>query len=189
MTDTPWLGDASSLVERLPVRGALPGRGAARRPSRAIDGSDLNTFSYVDRDAAVERAKSADVSLPFGGVPVGIKELDVRRPGGRRTEASLVFKDRIATSHLHDAGPRCSAAGGVQPGRPDHGVGVRRAQRLHHEAQRHHPQPVAARPHGRRLVGRVGGGGGRRPRDSIATGGDGGGSIRIPAAFNGLPRA
>ena len=44
---------------------------------------------------------------------------------------------------------------------------------------------MAARPHRRRLVGRLRGRGVGRPV-SLATGGDGGGSIRIPAGYTGL---
>jgi len=47
-------------------------------------------------DGARERARTADVSLPFGGVPMGVKELDTVA-GWPHTEASLVFKDRTAT--------------------------------------------------------------------------------------------
>ena len=54
--------------------------------------------------------------------------------------------------------------GGVTAGRADHRQRVRRPQRERHQDQRRHPQPVAARPHGGRLVGRLGGGGGRRAR-------------------------
>ena len=38
----------------------------------------------------------ADVSLPFGGVPIGVKELDVVE-GWPYAEASLVYADRKAT--------------------------------------------------------------------------------------------
>ena len=46
------------------------------------------------------------------------------------------------------------------------------------------PQPLAPRPHPRRLQRRRRGGGGRRP-GALAQGTDGAGSIRIPAAFCG----
>ncbi|MGH9185587.1 MAG: amidase family protein, partial [Acidimicrobiales bacterium] len=95
MTDTPWLGDACSLVDAF--------RAGERSPAEeldatlaAIDASELNAFCFLDPDRARERAAAADVSRPFGGVPVGIKELD-RVTGWPATEGSLVFKDRLAT--------------------------------------------------------------------------------------------
>ena len=64
---------------------------------------------FVDEERAREAAAAADVNLPFGGVPIGVKELDPVK-GWPLTEASLVFKDRIAdydgtmTARLRDAG-------------------------------------------------------------------------------------
>src|SRR5262249_43056402 len=94
MADTPWLGDTCSLVdafrsgERTPV-------GELEATFAAIDASGLNAFSSVDRGRALEAASRADVSLPFGGVPVGVKELD-QVAGWPDTSASLVFKDAVA---------------------------------------------------------------------------------------------
>ncbi|NCX60525.1 MAG: amidase, partial [Actinobacteria bacterium] len=96
MVDRPWQGDASSLVdafrrnERSPVE-------ELQATYAAIDASDLNAFCFLDRERALAAAKSADVSLPFGGVPLGVKELE-RYAGWPDTDASLVFKDRIATT-------------------------------------------------------------------------------------------
>ncbi|MFM8777085.1 MAG: amidase, partial [Actinomycetota bacterium] len=90
MADSPWRGDAVSLVEAF--------RNGERSPAEelkatfaAIDKSELNAFCFLDREAAVRDAKNADVSLPFGGVPIGIKELDLVA-GWPDTEASMVFK-------------------------------------------------------------------------------------------------
>ena len=33
----------------------------------------LNAFSYIAADEARDAAASADVNLPFGGVPLGVK--------------------------------------------------------------------------------------------------------------------
>ena len=95
MTDTPWQGDASSLVdafragERSPVE-------ETEATLAAIGNSKLNSFSFVDPERALEAAKSADVSLPFGGVPTGIKELEQVK-GWPDTGASLAFANRVAT--------------------------------------------------------------------------------------------
>ncbi|HJR26814.1 MAG TPA: amidase family protein, partial [Acidimicrobiales bacterium] len=95
MTDSPWLGDACSLVdafragERSPVEELQLVLGAVER-------STLDAVSFVDADGALAAAGAADVTRPFGGVPTGVKELD-NVAGWPATEASLVFKDRRAT--------------------------------------------------------------------------------------------
>src|SRR3954470_13597648 len=94
MSDTPWLGDTCSLVdafrsgERSPVE-------ELEATLAAIEVSELNAFAFLDAERALERARTADVSLPFGGVPMGVKELDTVA-GWPHTEASVVFKDRLA---------------------------------------------------------------------------------------------
>ena len=99
MTETPWLDDACSLVDAF--------RAGDRSPIdeleaclAAIEASELNAFAFLDVDRARELAASADPSAPFGGVPLAIKELDPVA-GWPATEASLVFKDEIATSMSH----------------------------------------------------------------------------------------
>src|ERR1700722_13283187 len=112
MTDTPWLGDACSLVdafrakERSPVEELEATLGAIAR-------SDLNAFSFLDPERAIERARTADVSAPFGGVPVGVKELEPV-VGWPATEASLVFRDRVATK-TSPVVQRLFDSGGVVP--------------------------------------------------------------------------
>ena len=83
--------------------------------------------------------------------------------GWPATEASLVFRDRVAdtTSTVVD---RLRRHGRRGPGRTHDGERVRRPERQRHEAQRRDAQPVATRPFDRRLVGRQLGGRGRRTR-------------------------
>src|SRR5207245_5765182 len=52
----------------------------------------INAFSFIDADTARATAARADVSLPFGGVAIGIKELD-HVAGWPFTYASLAFRD------------------------------------------------------------------------------------------------
>ena len=98
MTDTPWLGDACSLVEAF--------RSGERTPLDeldatldAIERSDLNAFSYLNPEEAGAVAAGADVDAPFGGVPMGVKELD-SVAGWPCTQASVPLKDCVAT---HDS--------------------------------------------------------------------------------------
>jgi len=94
MTDLPWAGDACSLVAAL--------RAKELSPTEALDGSlaairasSLNAVSFVDEKAAYRTAAASDVTLPFGGVPMGIKEL-VSVLGWPATEASLVLADQVS---------------------------------------------------------------------------------------------
>src|SRR3954452_22810596 len=83
----PWLGDSCSLVDAF-RRKELSPLEALDDCLAAIDASDLNAFSFVAPDEARAAAKDADVSLPFGGVPLGVKELTAVQ-GWPDTEACL----------------------------------------------------------------------------------------------------
>jgi aspartyl-tRNA(Asn)/glutamyl-tRNA(Gln) amidotransferase subunit A len=182
VTDGPWTGDACSLVdafragERSPVE-------ELEATLAAIGASDLNCVAHLDADGARAAAAAADVSLPFGGVPTLVKELEPVA-GWPWTEASLVFEDRVAsrTSHviqrLFDGGgvvpvgtSTASEFGGLN-------VSVTRINGVTHNPWRH----------GRTAGGSSGGSAAAVAGGlvSLATGGDGGGSIRIPAGYTGL---
>jgi Asp-tRNA(Asn)/Glu-tRNA(Gln) amidotransferase A subunit family amidase len=182
MTDTPWLGDACSLMDAYRAGDRSPAEELALVLG-AIERSTLNAVSFVDADQARASADSADVSKPFGGLPVGVKELD-NVAGWPSTEASLVFKDRLATYTDTKLTRLVDDGGAVLVGQTTAsefgGLNVS-TTRLH--GTTHNPWQ-----RGRTAGGSSGGSaaavaGGVLP---LATGGDGGGSIRIPAAFNGL---
>lgn len=181
MTDTTWQGDVCSLVDAF--------RSGERSPTEeldatlaAIDASDLNAFTHLDPERARAAARSADVSLPFGGVPVGFKAL-MPIEGWPDDSCSVALAGRVAThtathvTRLFDAGvvpvgmTNASEFGGLN-------ISVNKLYGVTHNPWRH----------GCTAGGSSGGSaaavaGGLVP---IASGGDGGGSIRIPAAFNGL---
>lgn len=181
MTDSPWLGDAVSLVDAF--------RSGDRSPVEeltasleAIERSELNCFSFVDPDRAMAAAEAADVSLPFGGVPFGIKELE-QVQGWPDTQASLLFADRMAT-HTSTGTGRAIAAGTVPVGlttASEFGglnVSVTKLNGVTHNPWRH------GRTCGGSSCGSasaVAGG-----LVSLASGGDGGGSLRIPGGYTGL---
>jgi len=108
MQHDTWKGDAVGLVEafRAGERSPLEELDAS---FAAIEASDLNAVCFTDPERAREAAAQADVSLPFGGVPIGVKELD-RVTGWPDTHASVPFADEIATvtdtkiARLVDAG-------------------------------------------------------------------------------------
>jgi len=177
----PWLEDACSLVDAFRA-GTLSPTEALDASLAAIARSDLNAFSHVDADAARAQAAAADVSLPFGGVPIGVKELE-QVAGWPFTEASLVFADRVATvdsTHV----TRLRAAGAVLAGQTTASEfgGVNCTSTKIHGVTRN-PWDTARTPGGSSGGSAAAVAGGLVP---IATGGDGGGSIRIPAGFTGL---
>jgi aspartyl-tRNA(Asn)/glutamyl-tRNA(Gln) amidotransferase subunit A len=182
MGDTPWLGDACSLVDAF--------RAGERTPTEelelvlaAIERSAINAVPFVDADGARGAAAAADVAKPFGGVPTGVKELD-NVEGWPATEASLVHRDRIAT-YTGTMVQRLRGDGGAVL------VGLTTASEyggLNVSTTRLHGTTHNPWQHGKTAGGSSGGSAaavaaGLLP---LATGGDGGGSIRIPAAFNGL---
>jgi aspartyl-tRNA(Asn)/glutamyl-tRNA(Gln) amidotransferase subunit A len=177
----PWMGDACSLVDAFRAKELSPLE-ALEACLAAIEGSGLNAVSHVDAEAARIAASTADVSLPFGGVPMGIKELE-RVAGWPYNEASLAFGDRLADGDSVVA-ERLRAAGAVLAAQTTAsefgGVNVTRTKR--HGATRN-PWDLEATPGGSSGGSSAAVAGGLVP---IASGGDGGGSIRIPASFTGL---
>jgi aspartyl-tRNA(Asn)/glutamyl-tRNA(Gln) amidotransferase subunit A len=181
VTGAPWLGDACSLVDAF-RDGDLSPTEALEGSLAAIEQSSLNAVCFVDEEQARKSAEAADVSLPFGGVPIGVKELDPVK-GWPQTEASLVFKDRIAdydgtmTARLRDAG---AVLVGQTTASEFGGVNVT-FTRLHGATS--NPYDTERTPGGSSGGSAASVSGGLFP---ICTGGDGGGSIRIPAGFTGL---
>ncbi len=182
VTDAPWTGDACSLVEAF--------RSGERSPLEeldatlaAIEASDLNCFSFVDPERARAEAATAEVSKPFGGVPVGLKELDGRE-GWPDTEGSLVFKDRIAT-RTHTSVERLAGRGGAVP------VGLTTASEfggLNVSVTKLNGVTHNPWRHGRTVGGSSGGSAAAVAGGliTLCTAADGGGSIRIPAGYTGL---
>jgi len=176
-----WQGDACSLVEAF--------RSGERSPVEeldatyaAIDTSDLNAFGHLDQDRAYAAARTANVNLPFGGVPIGVKELD-QVAGWPDTEACVALShivsdfSSVMVQRLEDAGV---VLVGQTTASEFGGVNVTRT--VMHGAT-HNPWE-----HGRTPGGSSGGSAAAVAGGIItmATAGDGGGSIRIPAGFTGL---
>jgi aspartyl-tRNA(Asn)/glutamyl-tRNA(Gln) amidotransferase subunit A len=180
-TPDTWQGDACSLVEAF--------RSGQRSPVEeldatyaAIEASDLNAFGHLDQDRAYAAARTADVNLPFGGVPIGVKELD-QVAGWPDTEACVALSHIVAdfssvmVQRLEDAGV---VLVGQTTASEFGGVNVTRT--VMHGAT-HNPWE-----HGRTPGGSSGGSAAAVAGGivTMATAGDGGGSIRIPAGFTGL---
>ena len=170
----------------LPGRRLPGGHDLADRGARGIAGGDrglrLNAVCFVDEERARAAAADADVSLPFGGVPIGVKELDPVE-GWPQTEASLVFKDRVS-DYDGTMTARLRAAGAVLVGQTtasEFGGINCTYTRLHGATS--NPYDLERTPGGSSGGSAASVAGGLLP---ICTGGDGGGSIRIPAGFTGL---
>ena len=181
MSDSPWLQDACSLIEEF-RRGRRDPVAELEASLAAIEESGLNAFSHVDAGAARKAAAAADLNQPLGGLTVAIKQLDPVA-GWPLTEASRVFADRVGTydstlvSRVREAGAvlvghtTASEFGGLNIGvTPLNGV-TRNPWGQDRTTGGSSAGSAAAVAGG--LV-------------TLATGGDGGGSIRIPAGFCGL---
>lgn len=181
MIEETWLGDACSLVDAFRA-GTISPSEAIEASLSAIETSELNAFCHVDTETARSAATAADVSLPFGGVPVGIKELETVA-GWPYTEASLVFKDRVA-DHDSTQVARMRAAGAVLVGQTTASEfgGINCTSTKLHGTTRNPWNPERT-PGGSSGGSAAAVSGGLVP---IASGGDGGGSIRIPAGFTGM---
>jgi len=181
MTNTPWLGDACSLVDAF--------RSGERTPVEeldatlaAIEASELNAFSHLDPEVARDAATRADVSTPFGGVPAGVKELD-SVAGWPYTQASVPLKDQVAT-HDSELVHRLRDAGAVLVGLTTSSeFGGVNLTRTNLNGVTRNPWGLEHTPGGSTGGGAAAVAGGLV---SVGTGGDGGGSLRIPAGFTGL---
>ncbi len=177
-----WQGDSCSLVdayrsgERSPVD-------EVQATLDAIGASNLNAFSHVHAEQALEAAARADVSKPFGGVPIGVKELD-QVAGWPDTHACAVFRDKVAGHTSTNVARARDLGGAVLVGQTTAsefgGVNVTRTVL---NGTTHNPWQHGTTPGGSSggSAAAVAGG-----LVTLATGGDGGGSIRIPAGFTGL---
>jgi len=181
MPDTPWSGDVVGLVEAF--------RAGARSPAEeleatltAVGTSDLNAVCHIDADAAMAMAGAADVSLPFGGVPLAVKEL-LATEGWPATQASLALRDRVF-DHDSVSVERLRAAGAVpavQTTSSEFGGTNQTTTKLHGATR--NPWNRDRTPGGSSGGSAAGVAGGLF---ALATASDGGGSIRIPAGFCGL---
>ena len=180
--DLPWQGDACSLVDAF-RRGERSPVDELTLTLGAIEASNLNAFSHVHAEQALAAAERADVSLPLGGVPIGVKELD-QVEGWPDTHACAVYRDSIASCTSTNAARARDRGGAVLMGQTTAsefgGVNVTRTVL---NGTTHNPWQPGRTPGGSSggSAAAVAGG-----LVTLATGGDGGGSIRIPAGFTGL---
>ena len=154
----------------------------------ALD-SQLNSYLTLTYDAAMKTAKSAEEAVvrgdklgPLHGLPISIKDTDITT-GVRTTLGSLVFKDRVPDEDSIVV-ERVQIAGAISLGKtnmPEFGL-VGTCENLLGDDGRN-PWNTDRTP-----GGSSGGAAAATAAAlcSMATGGDGGGSIRLPASFCGI---
>ena len=151
--------------------------------------SQLNSYLLLTRDEAMRTAKAAELAVvrgdelgPLHGLPISIKDSQMTK-GVRTTTGSLVFKDRFPK---RDAAvvERVKAAGAIILGKTnlsEFGLVGTCENRLGDHGR--NPWNTARTPGGSS-------GGAAAAMAAclcpLAMGGDGGGSIRIPASFCGI---
>ena len=149
----------------------------------------LNAFLTITGDAALNAAKAAEDSLsrgdelgPLHGIPMGVKDLDSTKDV-RTTSGSLIFKDTIPTKNQTNV-ERMLQAGAIMLGKtntPEFGFLGATENRLGDPCG--NPWNPGTTPGGSSGGSAAAVASGMVP---VGTGGDGGGSIRIPASFCGI---
>ena len=185
---TAWLQDASSLADAI-RRGDARAADALEASLDAIAQSKLNAVTHLDAEGARRTAEQIDRRVRAGedpgllaGVPILVKDLE-DAAGMPTTYGSLVFKDNVVD---HDCVhvERLRAAGAVVAGKsaaPEFGLVAYTATKLHGVTR--NPWQLDRTPSGSSGGSAAAVAGGLVP---IATATDGGGSIRLPAAYCGL---
>ena len=183
-----WLEDACSLADAVRNKEVLAAE-VLQASLDAVGRSQLNAVVHLDEDGARSAAADIDRRVAagddpglFAGVPMLVKDLeDVA--GMPTTQGSVVFKDRIA-DHDSTQVERLRAAGAVIVGKsaaPEFGFVAYTATKLHGVTR--NPWDLERTPSGSSGGSAAAVAGGLIP---IATATDGGGSIRLPAAYCGL---
>ncbi|MGV3060946.1 amidase family protein, partial [Streptococcus hyovaginalis] len=145
---------------------------------------DLNAITSTRFEKALMEAETRDFSdKPFAGVPIFLKDLGQEQEGEPSTSGSILFKDYYARQSDYYV-ERLEALGFIVLGRtntPEFGFKNISDSRLH--------GPVNLPDDPTRNAGGSSGGAAAVVASGIspvAAASDGGGSIRIPASFNGL---
>jgi aspartyl-tRNA(Asn)/glutamyl-tRNA(Gln) amidotransferase subunit A len=189
MSDLAWLSaaDTAAAVRRRALSPVDTVRAALERIA-ARDGA-LNAFCALRADEALAEARALEARIvrgddpgPLAGVPFGVKdEQDVA--GMATTYGSIPFRDHVVARDATIVA-RLRAAGAIPVGKtnlPEFGSTAFTKNRLFGVTRS--PWNVERTPGGSSGGSAAAVAAGMVP---LATGGDGGGSIRIPASYTGL---
>jgi len=184
----PWLDDACSLADAI-RRGEVRSADAVEASLEAIAATKLNPTVTMGPEAARDAAAQIDARIKrgedpglFAGVPLLVKDME-DAAGLPTTHGSLVFKDNIATEDCTHVA-RLRAAGAVIVGKSalsEFGFVAYTSTKVHGTTR--NPWNLERTPGGSSGGSAAAVAGGLVP---LATAGDGGGSIRIPASYTGL---
>jgi aspartyl-tRNA(Asn)/glutamyl-tRNA(Gln) amidotransferase subunit A len=156
----------------------------------AAKNDDLNAVCFLDEEGARAQAARIDARVaagedpgPWAGIPIGVKEL-AQAEGFPNTHASVVYRDEVAVRDCPEVA-RLRRAGAVVTAlttAPEFGIPSYTASPLH---------GVTRNPwNPERTPGGSSGGSAAAVAAGLfpaCTGSDGGGSIRIPSSYSGLP--
>lgn len=184
----PWLDDASSLADAVRT-GDVRAADAVEASLQAIQKSQLNPIVHLNAEGARRQAEAIDERVKSGGdpglwagVPLLVKDME-DAAGMPTSYGSVVFKDNMAerdSTHVE----RLRAAGAVIVGKAatsEFGFVAYTSTKLHGVTR--NPWNLERTPAGSSGGPAAAVSGGLVP---LATAGDGGGSIRIPASYCGL---
>jgi aspartyl-tRNA(Asn)/glutamyl-tRNA(Gln) amidotransferase subunit A len=190
VADSDAFAPAFELVKRVRQREVTPVELVERSLER-IQSLDpkINAFTALCGDAALEAAKSLGERIARGedpgllaGIPIGVKDLeDVA--GMVTSHGSVPLRDNRATSDSVQVA-RLKAAGAIVVGKtntPEFGCTAFTKNRLFGTTR--NPWNLERTPGGSSGGSSAAVASGMVP---LATGGDGGGSVRIPACYTGL---
>lgn len=183
-----WLSDASSLADAV-RRGEVRAADTLEASLTAIAASKLNPIVTMDAEAARKAAAQIDERIARGedpgllaGVPILVKDME-DAAGLPTSYGSVVYKDNMAESDCTQVA-RLRTAGAVIVGKAstsEFGFVAYTSTKLHGVTR--NPWNLERTPGGSSGGSAAAVAGGLVP---IATAGDGGGSIRIPASYTGL---
>ncbi|MDX6214660.1 MAG: aspartyl-tRNA(Asn)/glutamyl-tRNA(Gln) amidotransferase subunit [Frankiales bacterium] len=178
----PWLQDACALVDAFRT-GQLSPVEAVQAVLDAAAVDPYNAICHVDPEAALAAAAVADTSRPFGGVPFAVKELETVQGwpftyGTKLLEGNIGTHTMVHVERIRDLGGAIPA---VQSTSSELGLVGYTSTKVHGTTT--NPWDTSRTPGGSSGGTAAAVSGGLVP---IGTGTDGGGSIRIPAAYVGL---
>jgi aspartyl-tRNA(Asn)/glutamyl-tRNA(Gln) amidotransferase subunit A len=183
-----WLEDACSLADAI-RRGEIRSADAVEASLRAIEQTKTNPIVTLDAESAREGAAQIDARIAngedpglFAGVPLLVKDVEDAK-GLPTSHGSLVYKDNIAEEDCTHVA-RLRDAGAVILGKSstsEFGFVAYTSTKVHGTTR--NPWNLERTPAGSSGGSAAAVAGGLVP---LATGGDGGGSIRLPACYTGL---
>lgn len=186
-----WELDAADIADEVRA-GNLAAKEVLESHLQRIEAQDskLGSFVHLDEEGARGSASRIDEAVargenpgPLAGVPFGVKDLEDAE-GMPTSHGSLLYKDNVATKDSVMVA-RLKAAGAIAIGKtaaPEFGASYHTDTKVYGTTR--NPWNTERTPGGSSGGSAAALAAGLIP---LATGSDGGGSIRIPSSYSGLP--